>query len=1032
MSCSVYQFLGERFTNNSWDIYFTEPDNLEFDNFDCSILQQSLGLSFNKFNLTELELLSASDLNTWLSYTAVQGRNGNNELLGVKIMKDLNADWDVFFKKTAAAFESIQLNSSFTNVAENFQSQDDVEILAKLQVAFDWLRNIYSEFYGKKYLVEIGDSNIGVCIKDRYGNPVPNNVNVKVEPDGGIFYSSDSPSTSGGWLAKNQTTVLGLSVGPELYPFTENDNRINSFVQFEKANNISKFNLTWDIDLSKLGDEESYYISGDYLFVKAEISPAIYKIQTKQYALITISNAGELKLNPNTLCPNILASAGAQSVLLLHGASQYSTVLKRAACKDPDNEANGTVLDFPNINIFKFNPPAISPDNFCLPFKSNVFTYGPWFFQADPVGGTEVEPNRELAPWNFANLQNTGYDIMNYYGSLIAADGPRGLQKMENGSITVAGLPSYSIGYIVSGSAATLTDIQINIGDNGYTTTYNFQTYTPKFGKPGRYLSDLWTKNYKSMSYLHQFFKQENLKILGMINQKSKILQELKGSRKNRTTSNNPITEGANGGAAAGTDGLNTPHMMLYTGYRLRTPKLTNDGGGSDTFNNSPGALPQPCSCYETPPVDSGSPSPSTITPGNNIKNMPMAITETSLHNTWYQKNHFHRLAINTLDLFFCPMSTNQEGDADAELPRLAMYQNYDGAFLEFNNKSSTALGDGKAPNSRPRSEIPPFYFEDTLQYDLPIHQMYLNSVTSTVMLADWLGRINGSTQGFVTNIIGYGSEAKNFTLSGLQDAENNKQDASNFRYSVLRGPLSLQAWGYDTSGKPIPNAIDSAVQAERGQFRRRGLQDKFLKNWLSNPKTWPAGPIDLRWDRERGVWVAPPSNKIVVAKLLTNLEKFGVAEAELIDPSAGGIRFYEEYDVWSSGGANIKQSMNKTKIKVYDFLGVQLCKCDYIYAYYDDNRYIVLESNRAYKDPNEACCPTTTTTIPPTQPTQPTTTLSTSCWCDLECLKTLKNFKADKHQALVHKSETNGPDCLVWEDIVECYTPPPNFYANP
>jgi hypothetical protein len=458
--------------------------------------------------------------------------------------------------------------------------------------------------------------------------------------------------------------------------------------------------------------------------------------------------------------------------------------------------------------------------------------------------------------------------------------------------------------------------------------------------------------------------------------------------------------------------------------------KDTTDDGGSDTMDNGTSII-SPCSCKSSPsappPVTS-----STASPGNNIKNMPIAVTETSLHNTWYRENHFNRLAISTLDLIFCPISTNQEGDENGELPRLSMYQDYSGSHIEFKDKEQTALGDGKAPNSRTRSEIPPFYFEDILQYDLPIHQMYLNSVTSTVMLSDWLSRINGSTDGFVTNIIGYGSEAKNFTLSGLEDAENKKQDETNFRYSVLRGPLSLQAWGYDTAGKPVPNAVDSARQAEKGRFRRRGLQDKFLKNWLSNPKTWPAGPIDLRWDRERGVWVAPPANKIVVARLLGNLERFGTAEAELIDPQAGGIKFYEEYDVWSGEGANIKGSLSKTKIKVYDFLGIRLCKCDYIYAYYDDNRYIVLESNRAYKDPNELCCATTTaeTTKASTQPT-PTQATPTSCWCNLECLKTLNNFKEGKHQALVHKQETSGPDCLVWEDIVECYTTPPNYYDN-
>jgi hypothetical protein len=1024
MACSVYQYLGERFTGSEWKIYYTTPDDINYPDFDCSILKESLELNFDKFTLTEKELLASSDLNTWLSYCVTAD---NDELLGMKILKNLVGKWEDFQNAATSIFTNIQ-EGKFDNLSENFQILgEDTEALAKLNVAQSWLQNIHSEFYGQKYLVEIGDSNVGVCIKDRYGN-VPQG-NVKVESEGGIFYASDVPSTAGGWLGKNQSQIMGLVVGPELYPFTENDNRISCFVQYDKATNIQKFGLEWDIDLSKQG--ENFYEKDDSIYVKADIDPAIYKIGSKQYALVSV-NAAELRLSLNQLCPQVLASPGAVSVIMLHGAT-YSASIEDAACDNPDGDRDGTVLNFHNINTFKHNPLAICPDKFCLPFKSNVFTYGPWFFQADPVGGTEIEPNTELAPWNFANLQNTGYDVMNYYGSMIAADGPRGLQKQESGSITVASLPSYGIGYVVGGNASTLTELSINIGDNGYTTTYNFSTYTPKFGKPGRHLSNLWNRNYKSMSYLNKFFKEENLKIRSLINQKSKQLQELKyKGNKQRNTAGGVDVEG---GGAAGTPGENTPHMMLYSAYRLRESKQTNNNDGVNDFDNSTGLQPQPCSCYGSSTPPPATPLPSVATLGNSIKNMPMAITETSLQDTWYKENHFHKIAINTLDLFFCPMSTNQEGDEYAELPRLAMYQDFSGSFVEFKDKSQTPnkLGDGKAPNSRPRSEIPPFLIDDVLQYDLPIHQMYLNGITSTLMLSDWLSRINGSTQGFITNIIGYGANASDFTLSGLEEDENQKQDQTNFRYSVLRGPLSLQSWGYDTSGKPVPNAIDSAYLAERGQFRRRGLQDKFLKDWLSNPKTWPAGPIDLRWDRERGVWVAPPANKIVVARLLTNLEKFGVAEAELVDPSAGGIKFYEEYDIWSVDGANVKQSMNKTKIKVYDFLGVKLCKCDYIYAYYDDNRYIVLESNRAYKDPNESCCPTTTATQQTTRASQPTPTqpTPTSCWCDLDCLKTLKNYDENKHQALVHKKETPGPDCLMWEDIVECYTTPPNFYNH-
>ena len=62
------------------------------------------------------------------------------------------------------------------------------------------------------------------------------------------------------------------------------------------------------------------------------------------------------------------------------------------------------------------------------------------------------------------------------------------------------------------------------------------------------------------------------------------------------------------------------------------------------------------------------------------------------------------------------------------------------------------------------------------------------------------------------------------------------------------------------------------------------------MKNWMSNPKTWPVGPIDLRFDRHRGVWVAPTQNKVLLARLVSTLNAFGQAKAELVNMLAGGL----------------------------------------------------------------------------------------------------------------------------------------------
>ena len=62
----------------------------------------------------------------------------------------------------------------------------------------------------------------------------------------------------------------------------------------------------------------------------------------------------------------------------------------------------------------------------------------------------------------------------------------------------------------------------------------------------------------------------------------------------------------------------------------------------------------------------------------------------------------------------------------------------------------------------------------------------------------------------------------------------------------------------YDQDGFPVPNEIDSPAAAKAGNFQKDGLKTKFMDNFLRKPESWPVGPVDLRWDRERAVWTVP------------------------------------------------------------------------------------------------------------------------------------------------------------------------------
>ena len=70
-----------------------------------------------------------------------------------------------------------------------------------------------------------------------------------------------------------------------------------------------------------------------------------------------------------------------------------------------------------------------------------------------------------------------------------------------------------------------------------------------------------------------------------------------------------------------------------------------------------------------------------------------------------------------------------------------------------------------------------------------------------------------------------------------------------------------MHGWGYDLHGKPIPNVADTGACS--GIFESSGLQDKFKENWLSDACDWPVAPLDLRFDRKRGVWTSPPAFRL-------------------------------------------------------------------------------------------------------------------------------------------------------------------------
>ena len=183
----------------------------------------------------------------------------------------------------------------------------------------------------------------------------------------------------------------------------------------------------------------------------------------------------------------------------------------------------------------------------------------------------------------------------------------------------------------------------------------------------------------------------------------------------------------------------------------------------------------------------------------------------------------------------------------------------------------------------------------------------------------------------------------------------------------ALRGPLVLHSWGYDTYGKPVPNSRgysgdltfqtgayglwDTSKVADTGNTHQKGqsgLTDRFAPNWLSDATNWPVAPVDLRYDRARGVWTAPPPYRLMKVKAIEPIpagstglvevlsggdmyDKDGVGFADIISIQPTGL---------SSGSSGVPLTGLRTGlpplINLDNFLGNDIEKDDILVTHYD------------------------------------------------------------------------------------------------
>jgi hypothetical protein len=525
-----------------------------------------------------------------------------------------------------------------------------------------------------------------------------------------------------------------------------------------------------------------------------------------------------------------------------------SSVKAQSVCSADNIMSNASSsVDAASINDKGGQPAAVLPAAAVIPMKSNIRTYGPFAstnFHTSS-GGIGVEVNQDLAPWVFGS---TAYMIE--AGNAIAQSANIGLLYGETGGVTVPGLPQYGFGQIFGATGPNLTGVSVSFGSNGITTSYDFRTFTPKFGG----LTRQYIERFKMIAK----YRTEQLRFLR----------------------NNQITQGK---------------------INRQIKKFNNSNRRVSGEENKPNSAKASLQRILVGGYD--------LNATANVERVIVG-TSTLAKTAVEMMENYGNKAYMGLDAFFTPISLNGDGG----LP----------SFTKFTKKD--LLSSSNHPN-------PPCSVSGEMLYNLDITQFYLNPLTNPFGSGEH--HHSGSGDGHSLDLVG---REETVPESGLITNFYGKEDpnrySDDYRFLGLRGPLVLQSWGYDTNGKPIPNEGDNT--------------DRFPHNWLSSPSTWPVGPVDLRFDNDRGVWVSPQPYKVVVAKIENTLVPFSSSSGFIVTEHSESITQYSD-DIYDKNGqtAQTTETSGNAKIEIIDKIGGLIPKDSLVYAYYDTftNKYIALNS---------------------------------------------------------------------------------------
>ena len=784
------------------------PLNLVLNNTLTGSASPGFGVGNNYLKITEREIrLVLAGFDPWFNF-ALAYKAGVGTEFGKQLRSVLNiVGPQIHFGSVDKPRPEIRANfSNMLGFNLAFQPDQDPQDPKNgdMRKIHDFLQNWADTYYGKKFLVQL--PYVCYC----------------TDADSGQVLYSDNPTNDGGWPAFGVSNILGLPVdstegipGEACSHFTDDSNKVLPFVRFY-SNETGAMRIE--------GDSIVYTPASDgikSLYVSSSVEEKPLEYYSYATAIVNLDNPIEMSGLEKDLSDIDVSFGGLIEIAHQSGltASQIDD-LKFGLSFSPDG-SRGT------DGALGMALRRRTPSEAAVPMKSNTTRYGPKAYKGPP-GQIHFVADDGLVPWEYdgyTNLQNGGINAMDEQASSAVTY----MQEGERGSVNFPGHPTKRLGSELNSSQSVMgvlnmqadsfpvgasswsfskinlgtwdgsfgpniTNIQISIGDNGFTSNYTLSTFSPTFGRFAKYNAN----RLKVMGKQRQSFRKAQ-------RERNKLTRALRAAQERTSRSLKNATNKRQGKADA-------PNS--------NTVKAGQVGEGNKTNGNT------------TVTTNSSDSSLRTIRMGN--------------------ASNWANQGIMSNDGFYRPV---WNGISPAsQLPRY----------------TKTANGRAHKPDlcwaERPhqtRHVNPPF--NGTSDYKPCIIDIdYLDPHA----YASKPKHDKNATQ--AGNYSDIGVYAHGTVPVGPQymgayvDAGNSFPE--HLRMMANKGPMLMHGWGFDIDGKPIPNEADTETAASGGTFVAEGLKDRFLTHYLRKPHTWPVGPIDLRFDRARGVWTQPIQYKIIQA----------------------------------------------------------------------------------------------------------------------------------------------------------------------